>query len=37
MSRIDYTPPLTWQREFVAATVPKLRQLNIRALTEMVW
>ncbi|KAG1681554.1 hypothetical protein FOA52_014062 [Chlamydomonas sp. UWO 241] len=37
LSRIDYTPPLTWQREFVAVSVPKLRHLKIRALSELVW
>lgn len=37
LSRIDYTPPLTWQREFVVVSIPKLKHLKIRALTELVW
>lgn len=37
LSRIDFTPPLTWQREFVAVSVPKLRHLQMRALSEMIW
>jgi hypothetical protein len=37
LSRIDYTPPLSWQKEFVAVSIPKLRHLKVRALSELVW
>jgi len=37
LSRIDYTPTQTWQRDFIAVSTPKLRHLKFRALGELIW
>ncbi|GAX82823.1 hypothetical protein CEUSTIGMA_g10249.t1 [Chlamydomonas eustigma] len=37
LSRVDYTPPLQWQRVFVNLSIPKVKHLKIRALSELIW